>query len=58
MSDDPTKRTVQDRSKISLSEDYEVKYWTEKFKCSEAELRKAVSVAGNGAKAVEEYLKG
>ena len=58
MSDDPNKRSVQDRSKINLSEDYEVRYWTEKFNCSEEELRKAVEAAGSGARHVEEYLKG
>jgi hypothetical protein len=34
MADDPTERGPQDRSRINLSEDYEVRYWTEKLKVS------------------------
>lgn len=56
MSDDLTKRTVQDRSKVSLSEEYEVQYWKEKFDCSKEELEKAVKAVGNGAKMVEDYF--
>jgi hypothetical protein len=28
MTDDPSKRGPQERNRISLSEDYEVRYWT------------------------------
>lgn len=31
MADDNTIRGPQDRSRINLSEDYEVRYWTDKF---------------------------
>jgi hypothetical protein len=58
MADDKTLRSPQDASKISLSEDYEVAYWTKKFGVSADELRAAVKASGNGANAVEKHLKG
>jgi len=57
MSDDPKNRHQPDRSKISLSQDYEVRYWTEKFGCSEDELRQAVTQAGNSPELVEKALR-
>jgi hypothetical protein len=58
MSDDTAKRSPQDASKISLREDYEVRYWTEKFAISREQLEAAVAQAGNGAAAVAAYLQG
>lgn len=58
MADDKTLRAPQDASRISLSEDYEIAYWTKKFGISPEELRDAVKAVGNGADAVEKHLKG
>lgn len=57
MSDDLNNRGPQDASKISLSEKWEVVYWTKKFGVSEPELRGAVQAVGNSAKKVAERLK-
>lgn len=57
MSDDRAKRGPQDRSRISLSEDYEVRYWSEKFGVSKERLAQAVKKVGNSAAAVEKELK-
>lgn len=57
MSDDKTKTGPQDASKISLSEDYEVRYWSEKFGVTREELERAVKQAGNGAEAVQAHLQ-
>lgn len=57
MSDNLNKRIPQDASKKSLTEAWEVEYWTRKFKITESVLRQAVKAVGNGAKKVEEYLK-
>ncbi|PIB92809.1 DUF3606 domain-containing protein [Caulobacter sp. FWC2] len=57
MTDDKTKTGPQDASKISLSEDYEVRYWSDKFGVSREELERAVKAAGNGADAVQAYLQ-
>ncbi len=58
MSDDKTNRGPQDRSRVSMSEDYEVQYWSDKFGVSRDRLQQAVDRVGNGADAVEEFLKG
>lgn len=58
MSDDKSKSGGQDRTRISLSEDYEVRDWSKKFGVSEDELKAAVKAVGNDAAAVEAHLKG
>ena len=57
MADDKMLRSPQDRSRIALGEDYEVRYWTEKFGVSRERLEEAVKAVGNSASAVEQYLK-
>lgn len=57
MADDKTKAGGQDRSRISLSEDYEVRDWAKKFGVTTDELRAAVKDVGNEAQAVEKHLK-
>jgi hypothetical protein len=58
MSDDKTKSGSPDRDRINTSEDYEVRYWAEKFGVSHEELKQAVKDSGSSsAKTVEEYLK-
>lgn len=56
MSDDKSKRGPQDRSKVNLSEDYEVDYWTKKWGVSREQLKKAVEKAGSGVDAVAKAL--
>lgn len=58
MADDKSLRAPQDASRISMGEDYEVQYWTQKFGVSREELRRAVDSVGNSADAVERHLKG
>lgn len=58
MSDDKSKSGGQDRSRVSLSEDYEVRDWAKKFGVTAEELKAAVRAVGNDAKAVEAHLKG
>lgn len=57
MSDDKSLRAPQDASRIAMGEDYEVRYWTQKFGVSRDRLQEAVNAAGNSASAVEAYLK-
>jgi hypothetical protein len=57
MADDKTKRTPQDAKLISLTEDYEVKYWTKKFGVTKERLAEAVQRVGHSAAAVEADLK-
>ncbi|MBT2746831.1 MULTISPECIES: DUF3606 domain-containing protein [unclassified Lysobacter] len=56
MSDDLTKRQPQDKSKISLTEDWEVRYWTKAFGVTEAQLRAAVKAVGHGSATVKKHL--
>ncbi|MGN6530915.1 MAG: DUF3606 domain-containing protein [Ginsengibacter sp.] len=48
---------TRDRSRINLSEDYELSHWSEKFGISKAELRNAVKQAGPMVKDIEAFLK-
>ena len=58
MSDDKTKAGGQDRERISLAEDYEVRDWVAKFGVSEEALRKAVARVGDRAEDVQRELGG
>lgn len=42
MADDPSARGPQDRSRINLSEGYEVQYWSQKFGVTADELKAAL----------------
>jgi hypothetical protein len=57
MSDDLKKRGPQDRKRISLTEDWEVKYWCTALACSSLELTKAVKAVGNSVEAVKDHIK-
>ena len=52
MANDKTNRGQPDRSKINMSEDDEVKYWTRHLGTTREELQKVVDRVGNSAKAV------
>ncbi len=54
--DDLKNKGPQDRSRISLSEDWEVKWWTKKLGLSSMELQEVVKKKGNSVKKVKEYL--
>jgi hypothetical protein len=56
MSDDKTKKFPQDAARISLSERWEVDYWTKALGISADKLRDAVEHAGPSAAAVRHYL--
>lgn len=56
MADNKTDTGSPDRDRISLSEDYEIRDWTESLGVSEERLREAVSAVGNSAAAVRAYL--
>jgi hypothetical protein len=57
MSDDKNQRAPQDASRVAMGEDYEVRYWSERFGVSRERLQQAVEAVGNSADRVEEYLK-
>ena len=50
------KHRASDKLRIALSEPYEVRYWSKKFKITPGKLRAAVAAAGHSARKVEAYL--
>jgi hypothetical protein len=58
MADDLSQRGGQDRSRINLQQDFEVRDWAKKFGVTEDELRKAVQAVGHEASKVKEHLRG
>jgi hypothetical protein len=56
MSDDTSLRGPRDRTRIALGEEYEVRYWTNKWDISRDELADAVKAVGNSAAAVARHL--
>jgi hypothetical protein len=50
------KHKAADRNLIALSQPYEVRYWSKKFKITPAKLKAAVAAAGHSSKNVAAYL--
>ena len=57
MADDKSKKGPQDPTRINLTEDYEVRYWSKKLRVTPDRLRAAIEKAGDSVKAVERELK-
>ena len=55
MSDDVKARGI-DRTRISLSEDWEVAYWTKHFNVTRERLNEAKQAVGSSADAVARYF--
>ena len=58
MPDDETMRAPKDAKLISLTEDYEVEYRTERFGITRERLAAAVHQVGRSAQAAERSFKG
>lgn len=56
MADDTTNRGAEDRTRVNVHEEHEVRYWTETLGVSREELEAAVEAVGVRAAAVREYL--
>ena len=56
MPDDTTNRGAQDRARINVNEDHEIRYWTNALGVSEEKLRQAVAAVGVSADAVRQHL--
>jgi Protein of unknown function (DUF3606) len=54
--DDPKNRGAQDRARVNVSEDHEVRYWTEKWGVSREQLAATVNKVGVAADAVAREL--
>lgn len=58
MPDDKTRAHGQDRDRIDIHEDYELRDWSRKFDVTPEQIRDAVRAVGDRADEVELYLKG
>ena len=53
----PKKRDYSDKTRIDMSQAYQVAYWKERFGVSQEELSEAVRATGALARKVEAYLR-
>ena len=56
MPDNKKKPGGQDRTRININEDYELRDWAKKFGITKDELKKAVAKVGTSAEAVKKRL--
>jgi hypothetical protein len=57
MADDLKNRGAQDRARVNVNEDHEVRYWTQKWGVSKEQLAAAVNKVGVSADAVARELR-
>lgn len=57
MSDDLNKRGQQDRIRINVNEEHEVRYWTQELGVTREELERAVKAVGVMVEDVRKHLK-
>lgn len=50
-------QTPTDLNRVNVSEEWEVRWWCDKFGCTEMSLRTAVSTVGDAAEDVQRELK-
>jgi len=58
MSDDKSKSGGQDRQRINVNQDYELRDWSKSLGVTPERLKEAVKAVGDRADKVREYLKG
>ncbi len=56
MVDDLEDRGPQDRSRVNLNEDWEVRWWARAWEITPEQLREAVKQVGTSASAVAKHL--
>jgi hypothetical protein len=56
MADNPNIRSGQDRKRVNVNQEHEVRWWTQKWGVSREELEKAVQAVGTSVNKIEEYL--
>lgn len=58
MAAEPEIREADDRPKVTLGNEQDTSYWTERLRVTRAQLEEAVSAVGDDAHAVHTYLRG
>ena len=56
MPDDKTKVGAQDRERVNLSQEYEVRGWAKALSTTPDKLKEAVQAVGDRADKIREYL--
>jgi Protein of unknown function (DUF3606) len=54
----PKKRDYSDKTRIDMTQPYQVAYWKQRFGVSDQDLEAAVRAVGTSVKKIEAYLKG
>ncbi|HVJ02955.1 MAG TPA: DUF3606 domain-containing protein [Sphingomonas sp.] len=57
MVDNPALRSGQDRTRIALEQEHEVRYWTGELGVTREQLAEAISAVGNQANDVRSYFE-
>ena len=57
MSDDKSQSQGQDRQRINVNQDYELRDWAKSLDTTPERLKEAVQAVGDRAENVREYLK-
>ena len=57
MPDNPQSSGGQDRERINVNQDYELRDWSKKFGVTPETLKEAVQAVGDRADAVEKHLR-
>jgi len=58
MADDTSKSGGQDRTRINVNQEHELRDWSKKYGCTPEQLKAAVKAVGTMAADVEKHLKG
>lgn len=58
MADDKSKSGGQDRTRINVNQEFELRDWSKKFGVTPDKLKEAVQAVGTNAVDVEKHLKG
>ncbi|WP_457419348.1 DUF3606 domain-containing protein [Roseateles sp. P5_E7] len=58
MPDNKSETGGQDRQRINVNEDYELRDWATRFGVTPEQLKQAVAEVGDRAAKVEQYLQG
>jgi hypothetical protein len=56
MSDDKTKSNAQDRQRINVNQDYELRDWAKSMNTTPEKIKEAVEAVGDRAEKVREYV--
>jgi hypothetical protein len=56
MSDDKTKSNAQDRQRINIHQDYELRDWAKSMNTTPEKIKEAVAAVGDRADKVREYV--